>query len=188
MTRETEQRSGLRHVGVLFHERGHRTRRLRTQPASFPPPQPHRRRETRSVDQLHPLPAMRMRHDPTCRAAHHHRRPGLDLNPEPPHRRDRHQSHGARAGPEEHHSAGSRKLDQASSRSSKLSGVVTPILEGLDPPHPTDTPTTGPTLTPRSSPKSRFGRVGSTSPRISSSRSRRRTVWYGHAQVRGQAP
>ena len=35
--------------------------------------------------------------------------------------------------------------------------MVTPILEGLDPLHPADTPAIGSTLTPRSSPKSPFG-------------------------------
>ena len=49
----------------------------------FSPPELHRRREAWSVDQLDPLPAMRMRDDPAGGAAHHRRRSGFDLDPEP---------------------------------------------------------------------------------------------------------
>jgi len=42
-----------------------------------------RRRETRSVDQLDPLPAMSMCEHPAGGATHHRRRSGLDLHPKP---------------------------------------------------------------------------------------------------------
>ena len=157
----SEQRPAWRHLGVLLHERGHRAHRLGTHPSSFPPPQPHRPAEARRVDQLHPLPPMSMRHDPAGGATHHRRRPGLDLYPQPgvvafdadhmePRQAD--QKIATLAVAPGSSATGSRIRHRRGPRVS--GGVVTPILEGLDPSHPTDTPTAGATLTPRSSQKS----------------------------------
>ena len=55
-----EHRPAWRDGVVLFHERPHGTHRFGTHPASFPPPQPDRGAEAGRIDQLDPLPAMRM--------------------------------------------------------------------------------------------------------------------------------
>lgn len=49
----------------------------------FPPQHPDRCREARGVDQLDQLPTVAMRPHPAGGAAHHCRRPGLDLHPKP---------------------------------------------------------------------------------------------------------
>ena len=84
---------------------------------------------------------MRMRDDPAGGAAHHLRPDGFDLNPKPrvvaldtDHVKpgQAQQKVAALAVTAGRTAAGSR----SSSRSSESSGVVTPILEGLDPPSP----------------------------------------------------
>lgn len=109
---------------------------------------------------------MRMRHDPAGRTPHHRWRPRLRLDPKPciiaghtdhvePGKAN--QKVAALAVATDNTAARSRIEHRRGPRES--GGVVTPILEGLDPTHPADTPTVGSTLTPRSSTKSRFSRV-----------------------------
>ena len=67
---------------VLLGEHPDRTRRLRTFPGPFPPPQLDRPAERRSIHQPHRAPAMTRGDDPAGRAAHH-RQGRLDRHPQP---------------------------------------------------------------------------------------------------------